>query len=222
MDYYLVVIGIIVIPLIAQAYINYNYKKYLKVNIKNDMNGYDTARKILDNNGLKDILILETEGTLTDHYDPSKNVIKLSSDIYHKTTIASCSVAAHECGHALQNKDGYIFMKIRTAIVPIVNLSSKFAYILLIIGFILEFSGLIELAIILMCAGVVFQLVTLPVEIDASRRAKKELKNLNILYGEENSGASKMLISAALTYVAGLISSLLEILRLLLIFSKRD
>ena len=221
MTYLFVILGILLIPTLAQFYIMATYKKYLKVDSKGNISGFEVARKILDANNLKDIHIVATSGTLTDHYDPSREVIRLSNDIFEKNSISSVAVAAHECGHALQKKDGYLLMKVRTFLVPIVNFSSKIAYVLLIIGFLLEFAGLVEIAIILMGTGVLFQLVTLPVEINASRRAKKELIRLNIITSEEESKVKNVLVAAALTYVAGLLSSLLELLRLVLILNGR-
>ena len=221
MIYLLVILGILLIPTIAQLYIMATYKKYLKIDSQKDISGFEVARKILDENNLKDIHIVATSGTLTDHYDPSRGVIRLSNDIFEKNSISSVAVAAHECGHALQKKEGYLLMRIRTFLVPIVNFSSKIAYILLILGFLLEFAGLIEIAIILMGTGVLFQLVTLPVEINASRRAKNELIRLNIISNSEESMVKNVLIAATLTYVAGLLSSLLELLRLVLLLNGR-
>ena len=215
--YLLIFIGILIIPITAQIIINVNYKKYSSIKNANSLTGFDTARKILDSNGLQDIHIVETKGFLTDHYDPQRKVIRLSSAVFHTDTISAVSVAAHECGHAIQDKDGYVFMRIRSFIFPIVNFSNKIAYIVLLIGFLTYITDLIWLGIILVSFGVIFQLVTLPVEFNASKRAKQELSKLNILIGEENESAQKMLLSAALTYVAGLISSILELLRLILI-----
>ena len=218
MDTYLLIfIGILIIPVTAQILININYKKYSTIKNANNISGFEAARKILDSNGLQDIHIVETKGYLTDHYDPQRKVIRLSSAVFQTNTISAVSIAAHECGHAIQDKDGYLFMKIRSFIFPIVNFASKIAYIVLLIGFLTYITDLIWLGIILVSFGVIFQIVTLPVEFNASKRAKEELKKLNILIGEENEGAQKMLLSAALTYVAGLISSLLELLRLVLI-----
>ena len=221
MTYLLVILGIMALPLLSQVYINFTYKKYLKHDSSQNISGFEVARKILDSNRLNDIHIVATPGMLTDHYDPSRNVIRLSNDIFDKNTISSVSVAAHECGHALQKKDGYLFMKIRTFLVPIVNFSNKIAYIILFIGFLLEYSGLIEIAIILMSTGVLFQLITLPVEINASKRAKKELIKLNLINKEEETKVTNVLTAAALTYVAGLLSSLLELFRLVLIINNR-
>ena len=169
-------------------------------------------------------MILETNGNLSDHYDPKRKVIKLSKDIYHGTSIASLAVAAHECGHAIQDKENYTFLRIRNSIVPVVNLSSKFGYIVIFIGMIFGSFDLALLGILLLCAMLLFQLVTLPVEFDASKRAKEEVKKLNITSSEiENNGISTMLTSAALTYVASLATTLIEVLRLLLvILNNRD
>ena len=214
----------IIITLIAQFYVNSSYSKFKKKNNNNGYTGFETARKILDNNGLKDIMILETQGNLTDHYDPKRKVIKLSKDIYHGTSIASLAVAAHECGHAIQDKENYTFLRIRNSIVPVVNLSSKFGYIVIFIGMIFGSFDLALLGILLLCAMLIFQLITLPVEFDASKRAKEEVKKLNITSSEiENNGISTMLTSAALTYVASLATTLIEVLRLLLvILNNRD
>lgn len=223
MEYILIVIGILVLPLIAQLYISYTYNKYLKIENEKSISGFEAARNILDDNSLIDLHIVETRGNLTDHYDPKRKVIRLSGDVFDKNTISSVSIAAHECGHALQKKDGYFPMKIRNFLVPIVNIVNKFAYVILIIGFILEFYNLIEIAIVLMSSSILFQLVTLPVEFNASKRAKKELIRLGILNEKEMIGCSNVLTAAALTYVAGLLATILELLRLVLIFgNNRD
>lgn len=223
MEYLFIIIGILVIPLASQLYISYTYNKYLKINNNKNISGFEAARKILDKNNLNDLHIVETRGNLTDHYDPRRNVIRLSEDVFDKNSISSVSIAAHECGHAIQKKDGYLPMKIRNFLVPIVSFVNKFAYIILIIGFILEFYDLIEIAIILMSSSILFQLITLPVEFNASKRAKKELEKLKILENDELEKCSNVLTAAALTYVAGLLSTILELLRLVLIFgNNRD
>lgn len=223
MEYLFIIIGILVIPLASQLYISYTYNKYLKINNNKNISGFEVARKILDKNNLNDLHIVESRGNLTDHYDPRRNVIRLSEDVFDKNSISSVSIAAHECGHAIQKKDGYLPMKIRNFLVPIVSFVNKFAYIILIIGFILEFYDLIEIAIILMSSSILFQLITLPVEFNASKRAKKELEKLKILENDELEKCSNVLTAAALTYVAGLLSTILELLRLVLIFgNNRD
>ncbi len=212
---------ILVIPLIAQIYVSLTYKKYLNKESNGKNTGYDIARKILDNNGLKDMYIVETKGTMSDHYDSSRKIIRLSTDVYKGKSIASLAIAAHECSHAIQDKEGYSFMKIRSFIFPIVNLGTKTAYIILFLGFIFSSLNLIWIAIGLVSLGLLFQLVTLPVEFNASSKAKEELKKYNLVNDEEYEGVTKMLKAAAYTYVAGVLASALEILRLILMFTNR-
>ena len=206
----------------AQAYISLNYKKYKQVFVKSGKSGFDVAREILDRNGLSKVLILETEGELTDHYDPSKKVVKLSHDIYNGKTIAAVSVASHECGHAVQDKNGYTFLRFRNKIVPLVNFSSKIGYVAIMIGIAAGITNLIWVGIAFEIVILLFQLITLPVEFDASRRALVFIKEYGIVSNDEHSGAKKMLTSAALTYVAGVLSTLMEILRLVFMFGRRN
>ena len=210
------------ITLLAQLFININYSKYKKINTRTNKSGFEVAREILDKNGLKDIYVVETGGNLTDHFDPNRKTIRLSSDIYHGSTIASNSVAAHEVGHALQHKEGYLFLKFRSSIIPLVNFSSRAGYIIILISLISGALDLLWLGIGLECIILLFQLITLPVEFNASNRGKKQLRDLNILSGDELNGASKMLFSAAMTYVASVLTAILEILRLVMIASSRD
>lgn len=211
----------IIITMISQILVSTSYSKYKKKLNNKDITGYDTARKILDKNGLEKVMILETKGNLTDHYDPTRKTIKLSTDIYHGSSIASIAVAAHECGHAIQDKENYKPMRIRSKIIPTVNICTKLGYISIIIGAIFSYK-LMELGIILLLALLAFQLITLPVEFNASNRALKELKTLNLLDNEETNNAKSMLSAAAFTYVASLLSTLLEILRYVLILTDRD
>ena len=204
----------------AQAYISSNYKKYKQVNVKSNKSGFDVAREILDRNGLSKVLILETEGELTDHYDPSKKVVKLSHDIYNGKSIASVSVASHECGHAIQDKNGYTFLRFRNKIVPIVNFSSKIGYLAIAVGIALSSMNLIWIGIAFELVILLFQLVTLPVEFDASRRALNLIKEYGIVSEDEHSGAKKMLTSAALTYVAGVLSTVSEIFRMIFMYGR--
>lgn len=221
MDLILVIL-IILIPLIAQIGVSGNYRKYKKVKNTKELTGYDVARKILDENGLGDIYIVETTGELTDHYDPTKRVVRLSSDIYHGKTVAAMSVAAHECGHAIQDKDGYTFMRIRSAIFPIVNVATSISYWIILLGFLFELLDLIYIGIALTCLGLLFQIVTLPVEFDASKRAGVFLKEYNLATEDESKGVKKMLGAAAMTYVAGVLASALQILRLILVARNND
>lgn len=219
-NYGLPLLGLI-ITLIAQIFINSSYNKYKQHFTKSNQRGSEVARKILDKYDLHNVKVLEVTGNLTDHYDPSSKVVRLSSDIYSGTSIASVSVAAHECGHAIQDKVNYTPMQIRSKLVPIVNFSTKIGYLVIVIGLIFNALNLATIGLILLLSMLLFQLVTLPVEFDASRRGKKELKELAILNNEEQSGASTMLRAAAFTYVAGVLSTLLQILRLALIISSR-
>lgn len=221
MDLILVII-VISIPLIAQIGVSSNYQKYKRVKNTKELTGYDVARKILDENGLGDIYIVETKGELTDHYDPTKKVVRLSSDIYHGKTVAAMSVASHECGHAIQDKDGYTFMRIRSAIFPIVNVATSISYWIILLGFLFELLDLIYIGIALTCLGLLFQIVTLPVEFDASKRAGVFLKEYNLATEDESKGVKKMLGAAAMTYVAGVLASALQILRLILVARNND
>ena len=222
---YTYIIFITVVMLItggAQAYIKLNYNKYKQVRVKSGKSGYDVAREILDKNGLSKVLIVETEGELSDHYDPSKKCVKLSHDIYHGESIASVSVASHECGHAIQDKNGYTFLRFRNGIVPIVNFASRIGYVVLLIGIFTNYIGLTWVGIGLEGAILLFQLVTLPVEFNASSRALKLIKEYKIVTEDEHSGAKKMLTSAALTYVAGVLAAIMDILRLVLLYGRRN
>ena len=208
------------LSLLSQILVSSSYSKYKKVLNNKDITGYEAARKILDKNGLSNIMILETKGNLSDHYDPSRKVIKLSTDIYHGSSIASVAVAAHECGHAIQDKVGYKPMHIRSKIVPTVNICTKIGYFAIILGAIFSYQ-LIEIGILLLATILVFQLITLPVEFNASKRALEELETLNLIEKKEKKQAKSMLTAAAFTYVASLLTSMLQILRLVLIFGNR-
>lgn len=218
---YLIIFISILITTLSQIFISLAYSKYKKILNNKDLSGYDVARKILDSNNLDNIMILETRGNLTDHYDPQRKVIKLSTDIYHGSSIAGAAVAAHECGHAIQDKMKYTPMRIRSTLVPFVNICTRIGYLAIVIGIIFSYT-LIEVGIVLLLSMLVFQLITLPIEFNASHRAIKELERLNLIDEEEKSSAKNMLIAAAFTYVASVLSTLLEILRYALIFNDRD
>lgn len=221
-NYAIPFIGFIV-TLMAQIYVNNSYNKYKYQSLRKKITGAEVARNILDKNGLEGIKIVEVKGNLTDHYDPRKKVVSLSSDIYHGDTIAAASVAAHECGHAIQHKERYIFLKIRSLIVPIVNFSTKIGYLVIMIGIIFGYSKLALIGLIILMGMLLFQIITLPVEFNASKRAKKQLTRLNIIDNNELQDSNTMLRAAALTYVAALITTLLQILRLaLLAFGRSD
>lgn len=209
------------ITIYAQIKISGTYGKYKMIANKSKMTGSETARKILDSNGLSDIYVVEVVGSLTDHYDPTRKVIKLSTDIFHGNSIASVSVAAHECGHAIQDKIDYRPMRIRTSIIPIVNFISYVGYFVMLLSIIFGMIGYFMIGIIMLLATLVFQLVTLPVEFDASKRAEQELLKLNIIDKKESENVKQMLNAAAFTYVASVISTLLNIMRLVLM-SRRN
>jgi hypothetical protein len=212
----------LIIPALAQMAVSINYSKYKQITNKQKLTGYDVARTILDKHDLKDMYIVEVKGNLTDHYDPNKKVIRLSSDIYHGHTIAAMAVAAHECGHALQDKEGYLYMRFRSVLFPIVNIATGMSYAIIALGLLLESLNLIWLGIACVGTGLLFQIVTLPVEIDASSRAKKELETLKIADKDEKQGIKNMLWAAASTYLASVLSSALELFRLIMILTNQD
>lgn len=225
MDYYIISYGITLIALIitlgAQGYVNSSYNKYKRVNNNRGITGAQAARRVLDKNGLNEVKIEEVVGFLTDHYDPTNKVIRLSTDIYNGSSVAGVAVACHECGHAIQDKDGYLMLKVRHALVPFINISSFAGYIAIAIGVFFSFINLVYLGILCECVILLFQLVTLPVEFDASKRALQQIEEEAILEGSEFKGGKKVLTAAALTYVASVASTLLEILRLILLFTRR-
>lgn len=226
MDYYIlsnlcIILGII-LTLGAQIGINMAMKKYKAIKNSKKITGFEVARKILDSNGLSDVHVVETGGILSDHYDPSRKVVRLSHDVFHGESVASVAVASHECGHALQDKDNYSFMRFRSFLVPFVNFSSKFGYIAIVIGLIFGLMDLAWVGIALELIILLFQLITLPVEFDASKRAGVEIKKYNLVTNTEAKGAKSMLRAAAFTYVASVCTNLLQILRLVLIVAGND
>ena len=218
----ILILLIIIIPLLAQLKIQSSYNRYKRVENNKKKSGFEVAREILDKNGLEDIYIVEIKGELTDHYYPTKKVVRLSTDIFHGETIAAAAVAAHECGHAIQDKESYTFLKIRSAIYPVVNVATSISYYIILLGFLMQAFQLIYLGIALTCCGLLFQVVTLPVEFDASRRALEKLQDYKIVDNSEFAGAKEVLTAAALTYVAGVLASMLQIFRLILAAKDRE
>ena len=204
----------------AQINVSSTYKKYSKIATRSGMTGHDAARAILDANGLTHVSIEPISGELTDHFDPTSNVIRLSSTVYDKPNAAAVGVAAHEAGHALQYAEGYAPMKIRSAIIPATNFGSKLAMPLVILGIILAFPPVAFIGVVLFSLSTLFQLVTLPVEFNASRRALTALEGSGRLGEEELSASKKVLRAAALTYVGALAMSLLNLLRVILIAGR--
>lgn len=217
----LFIIGFIIV-LYAQIKINSTYGKYKNIKLNKNITGQEVARMILDSNGMNNIHVVETQGELTDHYDPRRKVVRLSEQIFHDNAIASVAVAAHEVGHAIQDKEDYIFMKIRSILVPVVNFITYIGYIVAFISLLAGITGYLKVSIIIILAALLFQLVTLPVEFDASKRGREQLVKLGIIDGSEEKGVKKMLDAAAFTYVASFISSLLNLLRLIIMLRDRD
>ena len=221
MENIILIIAILVIPLLAQIKVKSSYNKYMRIKNTSGLSGTEVARRILDNHNLNSVYVVETPGVLSDHYDPRRKTVRLSNSIFEDTTIASVAVAAHECGHAIQDKEGYFFLKLRSMIYPIVNIATSISYYIIFIGFVLEYIDLIYLGIGFSALGLLFQIITLPVEFNASKRAKEEIHKMGIITNEEEAGVSAMLSAAALTYVAGVLSSALQIIRLILNAERR-
>lgn len=209
---------LMIIPIWAQSRVKSTYQKYSKIATSSYMTGAEVARKVLDENGLYDVQIEETKGTLTDHYDPRKKVVRLSSEIFHGRSMAASAVAAHEVGHAIQDAEEYAFLKFRTALVPVANFGSNTAIFIILAGFIFSAMNLVLLGILFMAAAVLFQLVTLPVEFNASNRAMTQLVTTGIIQNNEERETKKVLDAAALTYVAAALIAVAELIRFVLMF----
>ena len=218
--YLLVIIGFLLASFASMG-VNVTFKKYEKVKSMRNYTGADAARRILDANGLHNVRVEHISGNLTDHYDPKSDVIRLSDATYASTSVAAIGVAAHEAGHAVQHAEGYVPIKVRNSMVPAVNICSTLAMPIFIIGLIIGAMGLANVGIILFSAALLFQLITLPVEFNASHRAIKILDSSAMLEEDELRGAKKVLSAAAMTYVAAAVSSALQILRLVLLTNSR-
>ncbi|MDO4552982.1 MAG: zinc metallopeptidase [Bacillota bacterium] len=219
--YIILVIPCIILVLWAQIKVKTTFRKYSRMQSRRGLTGAQAAQRVLRAGGVTDVRIEWVGGTLTDHFDPRTKVIRLSDSVYGATTVAAAGVAAHEAGHAVQYAENYLPVKIRSAIIPITNLGSNLAWPVIFLGLILNFPSLFGIGILLFALVAVFQLVTLPVEFNASRRAVAALSDGGLLDEDELRGARKTLSAAALTYVAALALSVAELLRLLLIFGGR-
>ena len=220
---YILIIIAAIISLIAQWRVNSAFSKYSRVASMSGMTGAQAARMILQSNGINDVSVQRISGKLTDHYNPSTKVLNLSESVYGSTSVAAIGVAAHECGHAIQHARGYFPLSLRTALVPVANIGSQLSWVFIIVGAILSFNQtLITIGIIMFSAAVLFQLVTLPVEFNASARALEQLESNGILYRDEVSQTRKVLSAAALTYVAAAATAILQLLRLIILFGGRD
>lgn len=214
---YLLLIPALIFSVAAQIMVKSAFSKYSKAFSSRGLTGKETAEYILRQSNIYDVRIERISGELTDHYDPKSNVIRLSDSVYDSTSTAAIGVAAHETGHAIQYSEGYIPIKVRSAIIPITQIGSKLSMPIVLIGIFLSWGVLVDIGILLYCAVVLFQAVTLPVEFNASGRAIRILRDSDILSENELKGAKKVLTAAALTYVAALASALLSLLRLLLL-----
>lgn len=221
--YVMVLIGV-VICMLASANVNRTFQKYSRIRSHSGMTGREAAERLLHANGIYDVTVQRIAGNLTDHYDPRNKTLNLSDSTYASTSVAAIGVAAHECGHAVQHANGYAPLKIRGSLVPVANFGSTLAWPLILIGFLIQGNAsvlLVNLGILLFSAAVLFQIVTLPVEFNASSRALKSLETNGILYTEEVADTRKVLRAAALTYVASAASAILQLLRLILISGGR-
>ncbi len=219
--YILVLIGV-VITLLASARVKATFAKYSRVRSRSGLTGAQAAERILQNSGIYDVQIEKVAGNLSDHYDPKSKILRLSDTVYGQDSLAAIGVAAHECGHAIQHQNSYAPLAFRSALVPVANIGSMAAWPVIILGVVLSYNEfLINLGIILFAAAVLFQLITLPVEFNASKRAIARLSETGVLYGDELGQSKKVLDAAALTYVAAAAATILQLLRLLLLFGGR-
>ena len=219
--YLILLIPILILTFYAQAKVSSSFNRYSGVRNRRGLTGAQAAQAVLQSHGVYDVRVERIAGRLTDHYDPRSNVIRLSADVYDSPSIAAVGVAAHEAGHAVQYAVGYSPVRIRMAILPVTQFGSQFGVIALILGIVLYWEPLFLLGIILFSFTTLFQLITLPVEFNASRRAIETIEGQHLLEGEEVSGARKVLSAAALTYVAALLMSVLQLLRYVMLFAGR-
>ncbi len=215
-------IASILLSFYAQLTVSGNFKKYSRVSSRKGFTGAEVARLMLDRRGIYDVDVVPVSGNLTDHYDPTKKVVRLSESVYGSSSISAISVAAHEVGHAIQDNEGYAFLRFRSALAPAVSFTSGFVWNLILLGLLFQSMRLINIGIIFFTLTVLFQIVTLPVEINASKRALANLETDNIIYHEEAYGSRKVLKAAALTYVAAMLYSIVNLLRLLSMRNRNE
>lgn len=218
----LLLIPALLVSMWAQGKISNTYKKYKDIRTMNGYTGEQIARMMLDGAGLYDVPVMEINGDLSDHYDPSRRLIKLSREIFYGTSIAAAGVAAHEVGHAIQHKEQYKPLILRTSVASAVNFSSQISMILFVLGLFLGIPGLTTIGIIFFSAAVIYQIITLPVEFNASKRALINLETRGILFGDEIKGAKKVLGAAAMTYVAAALMSISQLIRLIALSNRNN
>ncbi len=221
MTYVIFVLPALLLAMWAQAKVSSTFSRYSKIASQRGLTGFDAARKILDSHGLHHVKIEHISGNLTDHYDPKANVIRLSDSVHSKNSIGAVGVAAHEAGHAVQHSEGYLPIKVRNAVIPAANIGSYAAFPLALLGILFSSEWLINAGIILFSAVVFFQLVTLPVEFNASARAIKVLGEDELLDKQEVRGVKKVLSAAAMTYVAAAATAIMNLVRLLVLTNRR-
>ena len=212
----------LILTMIASAGVKSTFAKYSRVRCMAGYTGAQAAQEVLNRSGIYDVRIERVAGELTDHYDPRSKVLRLSDSTYASDSVAAVCVAAHECGHAIQHQEGYAPLKLRSFSVPLANIGSRLSWPIIVLGLILGWSGLLEVGILLFVFVVAFQLITLPVEFDASHRAIRILEAKQLFGDQELQGAKKVLPAAALTYVAALVSAILQLVRLILISRRND
>ncbi|MBM7094631.1 zinc metallopeptidase [Bacillus sp. H-16] len=214
---------LLLVPLWAQMRVKSAFKKYSQVPASSGMSGAEVAKKILNDNGIYDVTVEPVKGKLTDHYDPRSKTVRLSESNYYGNSVAGAAVAAHEVGHAIQDAEDYAFLRFRHALVPVANLGQNFSFFLILAGMLLTQANLLLAGIVLMSFAVLFQLVTLPVEFNASSRAMDQVISVGVIRNDEEKQTKKVLNAAALTYVAGAVVAVLELVRFILMyFVMRD
>ncbi len=212
-SYLIYMLPALLLMMLAQGYVSSAYRKWSQVRARSNMTGAQAAERLISSGGLYDVRIEGTRGNLTDHYDPRKKVLRLSQGVYNSPSVAALAIAAHELGHAMQDKEGYSPLRLRSALVPMVNVGSYLGWILIIIGLLMRMTNLAWLGVLVFSGGAVFALATLPVELNASARAKRLLFESGIIMGEqEQRGVNNVLNAAALTYIAGLVTAILQLL----------
>lgn len=219
---FIILLPALLIAAWAQYKVSSTFEKYSQIRSISGFSGAQAARALLDANGLFDVPVEIIGGRLTDHYDPSKRIMRLSEDVFYGTSVAAIGVAAHETGHAVQHQERYSPLIIRNSIAPVASFSSSASWIIIMLGFFFRFSGLIQIGMLLFTAVVFFQIITLPVEFNASSRALKMLSSRGILYEDEIQGAKNVLSAAAMTYVAAALTAILQLVRLFLLSNSRN
>ena len=219
--FYFLTIVLFFVSLIASGVVQSLFRKYVKDQTANGMTGAMAAERILRANGIYDVTIQQVSGTLSDNYNPANNTLNLSTEVFGGNNVSAVAVAAHECGHAIQHAQAYPLLMLRKSLVPVCNIGSMGSYIAILLGILFSMSGLITLGAVLFSGIVLFNLITLPVEVDASRRALAEVERLNLLTDEELAGGKKVLFAAGMTYFISLVASIVQLLRLLSLANRR-